>query len=46
MEIATEYQPQYQDDIALVIFNYKLRELNKKLEMDGVWVLFETVPAE
>ncbi len=36
LEIATEYQPQYQDDIALVIFNYKLRELNKKLEMDGV----------
>lgn len=36
LDIAAEYQQQYQDDIALVIFNNKLRELNKKLEADGV----------
>ncbi|MCI8447287.1 MAG: nucleoside kinase [Eubacterium sp.] len=36
LDIAKKYQQHYKDDIALVIFNNKLRELNKKLETDGV----------
>lgn len=36
LDIAKEYQQHYKDDIALVIFNNKLQELNKKLETDGV----------
>lgn len=34
--IVKEYQSQYNDSIALVYFNGKMRELNKKLERDGV----------
>lgn len=33
--IVSEFQPQYQNDIALVYFNGKMQELNKKLERDG-----------
>lgn len=34
-EIATEYQSRYEDDILLVLFNYKLRELGKRVKKDG-----------
>lgn len=34
-EIAEEYQPQFQDDIVLVLFNNRLRELGRKLKKDG-----------
>ncbi len=36
LSIAEEYQKQYKDDIVLVIFNHKLRELNRHIEADGV----------
>ena len=34
LEIAEEYQPQYEDDILLVRINGKLRELHKKVKFD------------
>lgn len=34
-EIATEYQSRYEDDILLVLFNHKLRELGKRVKKDG-----------
>lgn len=34
-EIAAEYQSRYEDDILLVLFNYKLRELGKRVKKDG-----------
>lgn len=34
-EIAAEYQSRYEDDILLVLFNYKLRELEKRVKKDG-----------
>ena len=34
--IVKKYQPQYNNSIALVFFNGKMRELNKRLEKDGV----------
>lgn len=34
-EIAEEYQAQYKDDIVLVLFNNRLRELNRKVKSDG-----------
>lgn len=34
-EIAREYQARYEDDIVLVIFNNKLRELDRRPESDG-----------
>lgn len=36
LDIAQEYQGQYQDDIVLAVFNNKLRELNRTIETDGV----------
>lgn len=36
LDIAQEYQSQYQDDIVLAIFNNKLRELNRTVETDGL----------
>ncbi len=33
--IAAEYQPRYEDDIVLVLFNNRLCELNNLLEQDG-----------
>ncbi len=33
--IAQEYQEKYKDDIVLVVYNNRLRELNKKVEKDG-----------
>ncbi|MCI8299257.1 MAG: nucleoside kinase [Lachnospiraceae bacterium] len=35
MEIVREYQPGYEDDIVLVMFNNRLKELPKKLKSDG-----------
>lgn len=35
-KIVSEFQPKYQDGIALVYFNRKMRELGKKLDRDGV----------
>lgn len=35
MELAREYQPQYEDDIVLVMFNNRLKELHKTLKADG-----------
>ena len=34
--IVKEYQEQYNNSIALIFFNGKMRELNKRLERDGV----------
>ena len=34
--IVREYQEQYNNSIALIFFNGKMRELNKRLERDGV----------
>ena len=34
--LATEYQPEYKDDIVLVLFNNHLHELNRALNQDGV----------
>jgi len=36
LDIAQEYQSQYQDDIVLAVFNNKLRELNSTVETDGL----------
>lgn len=36
LAIAQEYQEQYSDDIVLVVYNNRLRELGKKVERDGV----------
>lgn len=33
--LAAEYQPEYKDDIVLVLFNNHLYELNRVLEQDG-----------
>lgn len=41
-EIAAEYQPKYRDDIVLVLFNNRLRELNRELEQDGELVFVTT----
>lgn len=35
LAIAQEYQEKYTDDIVLVVYNNRLRELNKKAERDG-----------
>lgn len=35
LAIAQEYQEKYADDIVLVVYNNRLRELNKKVERDG-----------
>ena len=35
-KIVEEFQPKYKDGIALVYFNRKMRELNKRLDKDGV----------
>lgn len=35
LEIVAEYQKNYTSTIVLVIFNHKLRELNRKLKKDG-----------
>lgn len=34
-EIAEEYQPQYEDDIVLVLFNNRLRELRRRVKEGG-----------
>lgn len=34
-ELAREYQAQYEDDIVLVMFNNRLKELHKSLKADG-----------
>lgn len=34
-EIAEEYQAQYEDDIILVLFNNRLRELGRRVKSDG-----------
>lgn len=36
LDIALEYQGQYQDDIVLAVYNNKLRELNRMVETDGI----------
>lgn len=41
-KIVEEFQPQYHNGIALVDFNRKLRELNKRLDRDGVISLVTT----
>lgn len=41
-QIVEEFQPRYQNGIALVYFNRKMRELSKKLEKDGVVSLITT----
>lgn len=35
LAVAQEYQPEYEDDIVLVMFNNRLRELSKEIEADG-----------
>ena len=40
--IVKEFQPKYDGSIALVYFNRKMRELNKKLDKDGVVSLITT----
>ena len=40
--IVKEFQEQYNNSIALVFFNGKMRELNKRLERDGVISLITT----
>lgn len=35
MELAREYQPKYEDDIVLVMFNNRLKELHKTVKADG-----------
>lgn len=35
MELAREYQPEYEDDIVLVMFNNRLKELHKIVKGDG-----------
>lgn len=35
LTVAEEYQKQYEDDIVLVIYNNRLRELKKTMERDG-----------
>lgn len=35
LAIAQEYQEKYKDDIVLVVYNNRLRELGKKVEKDG-----------
>lgn len=35
LDLAREYQGQYQDDIVLAVYNNKLRELNRSIEGDG-----------
>lgn len=35
LEIVKDYQKNYKDDIVLVMFNQKLRELHKRLKKDG-----------
>lgn len=34
-DVAKEYQKQYEDDIVLVVYNNRLRELKKTMERDG-----------
>ena len=34
-EIAEEYQNQFEDDIVLVLFNNRLRELRRRVKEDG-----------
>ena len=41
-KIVDEFQPMYDNGIALVYFNRKMRELNKKLDKDGVISLITT----
>lgn len=41
-KIVEEFQPQYHNEIALVDFNRKQRELNKRLDRDGVISLITT----
>ncbi len=41
-KIVEEFQPKYHGQIALVYFNRKMRELNKKLDKDGVISLITT----
>ena len=36
LDLAHEYQSQYEDDIVLAVYNNKLRELNRTVETDGV----------
>lgn len=40
--IAEEYQQRYEDDIVLVIYNNRLRELNKTVERDGTLAFLTT----
>lgn len=35
LKIAGEYQERYEDDVVLVVYNNRLRELSKKAECDG-----------
>ena len=35
LKIAGDFQSEYKDDIVLVLYNNRLRELNKKVEADG-----------
>lgn len=41
-EIAQEYQPEYEDDIVLVMLNNRLKELNKTLKTDGELIFVTT----
>ncbi len=41
-KIVEEFQPQFHNQIALVSFNQKVRELNKRLDRDGVISLVTT----
>lgn len=42
MELAREYQPKYEDDIVLVMFNNRLKELHKTVKADGELTIVTT----
>ena len=42
LELAKQYQEQYEEDIVLASFNKRLRELNKYVEADGELTFFTT----
>lgn len=42
LELAKQYQEQYEEDIVLASFNKRLRELNKHVEADGELTFFTT----
>ena len=42
LEIAREYQTEYEDDIVLVLYNNRLKELHKRVKADGTLTFVTT----